>query len=163
MPVRSRAVCQSRRGLTDMSEPNPEPIKHRSSRKVALLLAEINRTIQTIESNGQTGSVAHQRLLAQKQQLLGLRSQGRVLKNPTPSAPEPKGSGKFTPWPESEAPEPWPENVKRWCPICRIFVLADLFENSLRHDPAKLEACWAAHNKNIHETRFCSSTGDITQ
>jgi hypothetical protein len=83
----------------------------RSSRRVALMLAEINRTIATIEANGQAGSVAHQKLIAQKIELMGL---GRNSKTPDAASAESKsGSGKtptYTPWPE-DFPNPFTDST----------------------------------------------------
>jgi hypothetical protein len=71
---------------------------HRSSRRVALLLAEINRTIATIEANGQVGSVAHQKLIAQKMELLGLGKNSKSPKLSSGDKPEPTKEPTFTPW-----------------------------------------------------------------
>jgi hypothetical protein len=77
---------------------------HRRSRHVGRLLEEINRTLAVIEANGQMGSVAHQRLLQQKQQLLGL---GGSSKRPEAAPAEAKSKEKktptFTPWIEEAA------------------------------------------------------------
>lgn len=87
----------------------------RSSRRVALLLAEINRTLAVIETNGQAGSTAHAKLLAQKMELMGLRKNS---KNPKPvcaGEPEPgekRAGPTFTPWSEETSQGPTHELPK---------------------------------------------------
>ena len=142
---------------------------HRSSRRVALLLAEINRTLQTIESNGQAGSVAHAQLLKQKQQLMGLNSAAKR-ENPKPEPAKAKvATGPREPTEDEVATmktyggvwdkengridcSAWfaPASCKQWCAECCLFIFANLFPNSLEHDPADLPRAVASHNKNIH-------------
>jgi hypothetical protein len=121
----------------------------RSSRRVALMLSEINKTIEAIIANGQSGSTAHAALLKQKAQLMGLNAKAPK----APSADEPKSEGKsptFSPWTE-EGFEFEPDDVKHWCPECRLYVFADCFPNSLEHNPVDLPRAVAMHNL-IHMT-----------
>ena len=96
------------------STPNPEP-RHRSSRKVALLLSEINRTIRTIEENGQAGSVSHQKLIQQKMTLLGLNAASKR-ENPATEPAQAEGASAgdkatYHPWPEWLDPK-YPDQLK---------------------------------------------------
>lgn len=156
---------------------NPDSIKHRSSRKIALLLSEINKTIRTIEANGQAGSVAHQRLIAQKISLMGLNSKPKA---PDAEPAQAEGAGDkatYHPWPEWLDPK-YPDELKprqfrtnqqpttfpgkKWCSLCRLFVW-DCQVNSIEPDPALLPAVWERHQKLCHGSAFTSSRGDILQ
>ena len=134
------------------STPTPEP-RHRSSRKVALLLSEINRTIATIEANGQAGSVAHQRLIAQKISLMGLNAKPKA-PDAEPAQAEGASAGDkatYHPWATGHERKPIDYSVQRFCGECRMFVYGDLFENSLEHDPADLPRAMQNHNLLCHQ------------
>lgn len=130
---------------------NPDPIKHRSSRKIALLLSEINKTIRTIEANGQAGSVAHQRLIAQKISLMGLASKPKA-SEPVPAQAEGAGDkATYHRYKDFPARTPINYQVQRFCEECRMFVYGHLFENSLEHDPADLPRAMQNHSNSCHQ------------